>query len=352
MNFVDDIKSFATDTLKKRDFATNEEVTKTSMIIPFFTVLGYDTTNPAEFFPEFTADVGLKKGEKVDYAILNSGNPAILIECKCCGADLTQYDAQLFRYFGTTTAKFGILTNGIEYRFYTDLEEKNKMDMTPFMIFDLSNIKESLIPKLQKFCKDTYNSSDIFSTASNLKYSRLIQEWIEQQFDNPSEELQKLIVSSVYTSAKTKKVMEDFSPIIKQALNAFINERTTAMLQKAQAVLEPEQEAGEPQQVSKIVTTEEEMQGYYIVKAILADEIDVSRVTYRDAQSYFSVLLDDNNRKPICRLGLNATHKRVSIAYQGDFTKHDIGSLNDLYKYKSELVNAAKQYIKSNKEKH
>lgn len=344
MSFADDIKALAADTLKKQDFATNEEVTKTSMIMPFFAVLGYDTTNPAEFFPEFTADVGVKKGEKVDYAILNDGNPTILIECKCCGADLTQYDAQLFRYFCTSTAKFGILTNGIEYRFYTDLEEKNKMDMTPFMVFDLSNIKDSLIPKLQKFCKDSYNSNDIFSTASSLKYSRLIQEWLEQQFDLPGEELQRLIVSSVYPNPKTKKVMDDFAPIIKQTLNAFINERMTAMLQKAQAVLEPKQE--EPQPVSKIVTTEEEMQGYYTVKAILAEDINVSRVTYRDAQSYFSVLLDDNNRKPVCRLELGAARKRVYITSQNGFQKHDIESINDLYKYKAEFIAATNLYVK------
>lgn len=95
--------------------------------MPFFSLLGYDVFDPHEFIPEFTADVGIKKGEKVDYAITKDGKPIILIEAKWCGDNLEKHGSQLFRYFGTTSAKFGILTNGIIYKFYTDLDESNKM---------------------------------------------------------------------------------------------------------------------------------------------------------------------------------------------------------------------------------
>ena len=109
-----------------KDSITTEEATKTSMIMPFFQLLGYDVFNPLEFAPEFTADVGIKKGEKVDYAIMLDQEPLILIECKPCNKSLDKHSSQLFRYFGTTNAKFAILTNGISYQFYTDLEDKNK----------------------------------------------------------------------------------------------------------------------------------------------------------------------------------------------------------------------------------
>lgn len=114
-----------------------EEATKQSFILPFFQVLGYDVFNPLEFVPEFTADVGIKKHEKVDYAILKDGEPLILIEAKSCTEKLDKHASQLFRYFGTTKAKFAILTNGIVYNFYTDLEQPNIMDSQPFYILDM-----------------------------------------------------------------------------------------------------------------------------------------------------------------------------------------------------------------------
>lgn len=114
-----------------------EEATKTAVIMPFFAMLGYDVFNPQEFVPEFTADVGIKKGEKVDYAIVKDGTPVILIECKSITENLERHDSQLFRYFGTSEAKFAILTNGLQYRFYTDLDNANKMDEDPFLTINI-----------------------------------------------------------------------------------------------------------------------------------------------------------------------------------------------------------------------
>lgn len=152
-NFIDQLKALSNRVDKIKNSITTEEATKTSLVMPFFQILGYDIFNPEEFTPEFTADVGIKKGEKVDYAILNKGEPVILIEAKSVNEKLERHDSQLFRYFGTTTAKFAILTNGITYRFYTDLDEENKMDASPFFEFDIVNLKESAIPELAKFKK-------------------------------------------------------------------------------------------------------------------------------------------------------------------------------------------------------
>ena len=141
MGFNENLLQLSERILSIKPNILTEEATKMSMIIPFFQLLGYDVFNPLEFCPEYTADVGIKKGEKVDYAIIINGDPAILIECKSCTETLDKHSSQLFRYFGTTTAKFGILTNGVVYRFYTDLDESNKMDLTPFLEIDMDNLK-------------------------------------------------------------------------------------------------------------------------------------------------------------------------------------------------------------------
>lgn len=149
MDFIDQLKQFASRVENLKDQIATEEATKTSLILPFFQLLGYDIFDPTEFVPEFTADVGIKKGEKVDYAIFQNGIPIILIEAKWCGENLDKHSSQLFRYFGTSKAKFGILTNGLIYKFFTDLEEPNKMDEKPFMELNLLDIKESLVPELK-----------------------------------------------------------------------------------------------------------------------------------------------------------------------------------------------------------
>ena len=173
MGFNEDLKSFAERIIPLKDTISTEEATKMSMIIPFFQLLGYDVFNPSEFCPEYTADVGIKKGEKVDYAILINDQPEILIECKWCGESLTKHGSQLFRYFSTSPAKFAILTNGLTYQFFTDLDEANKMDLTPFLEINIDNLKDAQINELKKFSKEVFDKDNIFSTASELKYSTL-----------------------------------------------------------------------------------------------------------------------------------------------------------------------------------
>lgn len=154
MDFIDELRQFSKRVESLKDLLPTEEATKNALILPFFQMLGYDVFNPLEFMPEFTADVGIKKGEKVDYAILLDNKPAILIEAKWCGEALDKHDSQLFRYFGTTEAKFGILTNGIVYKFYTDLDEPNKMDLSPFLEFNLLDLNDSVVQEIKRFCKE------------------------------------------------------------------------------------------------------------------------------------------------------------------------------------------------------
>lgn len=214
MSFLEDIKSFSERVSNLKENVLTEEATKMSLIIPLFQMLGYDVFNPKEFCPEYTADIGIKKGEKVDYAILFDSVPSILIECKSCTESLDKHGSQLFRYFSTTPAKFGILTNGIIYKFYTDLGESNKMDLIPFLEIDMFNLQNSQMIELQKFTKKNLGSSTIFSTAEELKYSSLIKGVIQSEIDNPSPEFVKVLVSGVYDGKKNQAIMVKITPII------------------------------------------------------------------------------------------------------------------------------------------
>lgn len=273
----------------------------------------------------------------------------ILIECKSCNEQLEKHSSQLFRYFGTSAAKFGILTNGIIYRFYTDLDETNKMDLVPFLEIDLLNLKDSVINEFKKFCKENFDKDSIFSTAEELKYSSLVKNVIRKEIDEPSNEFVKLIISEIYEGQKNQKVIDKFTPIVKKSFTGLINEIVN---QKISAALEPEknaetQETDEVMEpVSKVVTTQEEMESFYIVRGILAGVVSVEDVVHRDTESYFGILYQDNNRKPICRINLDKKNKQISIPDANkNFEKVYIESLNDIYKYKNKLINAVKPYL-------
>ena len=339
MGFTEDLKQFAERVIPLKENISTEEATKMSMIIPFFQLLGYDVFNPGEFCPEYTADVGVKKGEKVDYAILINGNPEILIECKWCGESLSKHGSQLFRYFGTSPAKFGILTNGLIYQFFTDLDEANKMDLAPFLEINLNDLKDAQINELKKFSKEVFDKDNIFSTASDLKYSSLIKGLLAKDLDDPSDEFVRYILSNVYK----------FKSIVKKSFTGFVNDIVNQKISSALTPEADEQPNDTPildEQKSKIVTTEEEMEAFYIVRGILAGTIPIEDVVYRDTESYFGILYQDNNRKPLCRINLDTKNKQLLIPDENkNFERIYIDSLNDIYSYKNKLITVAKRYL-------
>jgi len=164
------LKSLADKINQLKDKIETEESTKHAFVLPFINVLGYDAFNPTEVVPEFTADLGLKKGEKVDYAIFQDGIPILIIECKKWSENLSVHNSQLFRYFHVTKTRFALLTNGITYQFYTDLDEKNKMDQKPFLEFEITNLKDNVIAEIAKFHKSSFDVNNIVNNASSLKY--------------------------------------------------------------------------------------------------------------------------------------------------------------------------------------
>lgn len=351
MDFNEKIKQFSERISMLKDTISTEEATKMSLIVPVFQILGYDVFNPLEFCPEYTADVGIKKGEKVDYAILEEGVPNILIECKSCSEPLDKHSSQLFRYFGTTPAKFGILTNGIIYRFYTDLEESNKMDLVPFLEINMLSLKESTINELRKFCKENFDKDKIFSTAEELKYSSMIKSVLANEFDNPSEEFVRFILTTIYEGQKNQRIIEKFTPVVKRAFSSFVNEIvnnkiSSALTQDGDDTPVEKEVAVSEEPVSKIVTTEEELEAFYIIRGLLAEFASVEDIVHRDTESYFGILYKNNNRKPICRLNLDRKNKQLLIPDENKkFTKYIIENLNDIYKYKELLVESVKRYL-------
>ncbi|GAB1476352.1 type I restriction endonuclease [Bacillota bacterium] len=352
MEFAEKLSLFAQRIEGLKNSIKTEEATKTSMVMPFFQMLGYDVFNPLEFVPEFTADVGIKKGEKIDYAIAIDNRPIILIECKPWFDDLSKHGSQLFRYFSTTTAKFAILTNGIVYKFFTDLEITNKMDLAPFLEFDLLNLKENLVPEINKFSKDVLDVNNIIGAASELKYTRLIKEWFIKELEEPSAELVKLIMTSTYEGLKNQKAIDKFQPLVKRSFKQFLsdtmNERIKVALKKEQnddkvpeAISEPEDDV-----VSNINTTMEELEAFAIIKSILRTTCDIKRIVYRDTESYLGILYDNNNRKWICRMHLFENKKYITLPDENKKpVRYDIECLDDIYKYTDLIITSCSKFL-------
>lgn len=357
MDFIDEIRQFSKRVDSLKDNLTTEEATKTSLIMPFFALLGYDVFNPDEFVPEYTADVGIKKGEKVDYAILNNGEPVILIEAKWVKEELQKHDSQLFRYFGTSKAKFAILTNGITYRFYTDLEEANKMDEKPFLEINMLDIKETQVAELKKFKKSAFSIDEIFNTASQLKYSNEIKNVFAQDLQNPSDQLIKYFLSSVYSGQRTQNAIDKFRPIVKQSLNQFISEmmndkiKTALGAEEAQTVSEKAEEISENvsqpvKDAPKIVTTEEELEAYFIIKNLLKDVVPMGEITYKDNERYMAILHKNKTTRWICRLFFNSSKKFITVPDDNKKdVRIDIDSVYDIEKHKDELIAALNRYL-------
>ena len=351
MDFIDQLKALAVRMEKQANQITTEEATKNALVMPFIQALGYDVFDPSEVVPEFTADVGSKKGEKADYAVFIDGKPSLLFECKCCATDLNENHAgQLRRYFHVTAARIGVLTNGIRYRFYSDLEKTNIMDEKPFMEINLLDIDEQLVPELKKLTKSSFELDKMLTTASELKYIRAIKHILSDELDEPSTDFIRFLVGQVYSGLKTQQVLEQFTPIVKNAFKQFINGQISDRLKSAlndNNEIEEESEKAKKQTTGKngIVTTQEELDGFYIVRAILHEVMDVTRIDHRDTKSYFGILLDDNNRKPVCRLHFNTAQKYIGIFDEHKKeVKTPIDSLSDIYKFSEQLKETVKKY--------
>jgi hypothetical protein len=358
MEFVEQVRAFAASIKPKLDNATNEYATDHFLIMPFISqVLGFNPFNPDEVIPQYDANVGASTNYKLDYALLQDGKPIILIECKCYGTDFSKGKdskewSQLFSYYIAVDARIGILTDGVVYKFYADLEKPNKMDSTPFLEIDLLNLNEAAVKELAKLTKASFDADRVIETASELKYVGGIKSLLKQQLHEPSDDFTKFFFRELCSGSNfVGQLKEDFLGYTQRAMKEFIREEIDSLLDVATGKTQPNsgekgtesEENSDPSELSdnpkKTEFTEDEREGFYILKSILRQTVDPGRITYKDTQGHCNVLLDGNGWRQIVRfLFNNPKNKRLelySMDEDGNKTteKVQIEDLNDIYKY-------------------
>jgi hypothetical protein len=324
-----------------REVLLTEQAARTALVMPFLQALGYNVFNPSEVIPEYTCDVGMKKGEKVDYAICGDSGILMLVECKPANVELNVTNAsQLYRYFGTTDARVGVLTNGVVYQFYSDIDAPNKMDTKPFFTAQLDVLKKSDLKTLERFTKGTFDIEKIVEEAGNLKLQSLVAKELQKEFQDPSEEFVRLIASRIHAGKVTTAVRDHFKSLIAASVSSLIRDRVTERLTSAlSASIPSDDDPAEVNGPDAIITTEEEIAGFNIVRAIGSKAVDPRRVVMRDAKSYCAVLLDDNNRKPIVRMHFNSPTARYLGTFVGkEETRHPISDPVEIYQHGDAIV--------------
>lgn len=359
LDFIDQVRSLASRIAVAKDLLQTEEATKNAMVMPFIQLLGYNVFDPLEVTPELIADVGTKKGEKVDYAILKDGKPIMLFECKKSGGDLSiNHASQLFRYFHVTEARFGVLTNGLTYKFFTDLEKPNKMDEKPFFEFNILDFREQEIDELKKFAKAAFDIDTILTTANHLKYTRAIQHTLNDWMANPPEDFVRLVSAEFLVGKHFKAALKDqFTAVTKRAFQQLIGDKINERLKGAMtpetplspvAIVAdvPDAEAGAASQEA-FVPSAVELEAYQIIRAILRPVVKPGRIFIRDAASYCAILFDDNNRKPICRLRFNNEAKLV-VGLFNDSKEEEriaISTVDQLFDFGERLTACVNGYL-------
>lgn len=369
MELLDQLNLLQRKFIELSERTKTEEATKNAFVMPFLhSVLGYDVFDPKEVVPEYVCDLGIKKGEKIDYAIFSNGSVQMLVECKKCSEGLNIHHAsQLFRYFHATSARIGLLANGRHFWFFTDLDAPNKMDEKPFLEIDLLDIDEHVIPNIEKLTKAKFDLESVISSAEELKYIGQLKKLLAHQLSKPSDEFIKLFASKVYEGVLTQRVREQFSTLllkaVEQHLSDLLNDRLKAAIKptlsfNAEGVEgdlrdidlggERGVEESKSSELVDIQTSSQEIEGFFAVKSIVRSFVDITRVVHRDSRSYFAILLDNNNRKPICRLHMNRSNKYIGLFdAEKNETRMLIESVDDIYKYSEELIATVLGYQKT-----
>ena len=335
-----------------REVLLTEEAAKTALVMPFLQALGYNVFNPAEVIPEFTADVGIKKGEKVDYAVCIDGKVEMLVECKPANVELdVSHAAQLFRYFSVTETRVALLTNGIVYKFYSDTEKPNRMDDKPFFTFALDAMKIKDTATLASFTRQGFNVVRIVEAAVNLKSESLVYRALLEEFAAPSDEFVRMIAAKIGVKPLTAALKETVRSLVVSSVGNLIRDRVNERLTSALTVANPAEatdSADSAENGGPVVTTQDEIDGFQIVRAIASKLVDPRRIVMRDAQTYCAILLDDNNRRPLVRLRFNSPTARYLGVFAGkEETRERVSEPVDIYKHDAAILKRVTELLGS-----
>lgn len=373
MDFKDTIQQLADKIAKQKDCIATEEATKNSFIMLMIAALGYDVFNPFEVVPEMDCDL-TKKGDKIDYAIMKDEQPVLLIECKHCKQNLNLHSTQLSKYYAASNARFGVLTNGIEYRFYADLNKTNIMDENPFLVINMLDLSDVDIEQLKKFHKSYYNENEILSTAQELQITIQIKDILAANFQSPGDEFARYFVKCINEGKSLQKLIELYKPILKKSIISIINETIQERLNLASKGDETHEldtnlimgATEEPNKLpdgvvsmdseSGVITTQEEIDAYNIIRSILRKYISADRVIYQDSKSYFIVALETKYWW-VCRLAFGSRKKSIYFPTEGykEQERVELENLDDIFKYADRLEQAfliANQSMEQYKLKH
>lgn len=343
MDFEASIAELQSRLRQHREILETEESAKTTLVLPFLRALGFDVFNPAEVKAEFTCDVGTKKGEKVDYALCVNGEVTVLVECKPVSSELSiKHASQLFRYFAATNARFSLLTNGVIFKFFTDSDKANMMDEAPFFTFNLDDYRKADLRNLSAFQKSEFDVERIVAQAGTLKLQSQVMTELKKEFDNPSDEFVRVIASRLHDGMLTKPVRDKYQAAISVGIETMIRQRIDERLQNAMARNDDPAPLAEPEPVAsadEIETTQVEIDGFNIIRAICAKFVSPDRIVMRDAKSYCAILLDDNNRKTVARMHFNSAKARYLGLFSGkDEDKKPVTGPIDIYQHADAIV--------------
>jgi hypothetical protein len=308
MEFKQRLTTLAKRSVDAAPRCANEESTKMFLVLPMISLLGYDHTNPDEVFPEHHCDFSEKYKNRVDFAILREGSPVIAVECKPMGVPMKDDRGQLRSYFNAAmTVKMGILTDGLLWEFYADSDEPNMMDQQPFLTFDMREIgrdklNDSVVDALQTLTKSNFDPENIGAEAKRKHVYNSVLQQIASLYREPTEPFTKSLLQNADLSRVSRRVLDDYRPVIQSAFREFINQQILQRLDLPQAEApSPAIVSGSSEQPTSKVeerpsTTELELSVYRWVQHRLVFLVDddtlfaeIGNVQFRDYQGKLAI---------------------------------------------------------------
>ena len=327
-------KSFSKfDFSRLEERCTNEAQTRMYLIEPMLEILGYSRMDDRDMLTEINAGWG-QKNDKADLGLIIKGKkPEIIIECKKYGKKLTDKEAsQLNGYFNNTEgSKIGILTNGIEWKFYATYEEKNKLYQNPFLIIDFNEVDDAKIEQFAQFHKSIAEIKIILEEAQDYFFLEGFNDALAEEFLNPSDDFIKAIFSRM-----AGKRMNDN---VKDKLRVLIN--SNSIKSALPKLIEEESKSG-----NLIITTGEELKIYHAVKTIIINsmkKIDFSRISYRDQKNSFNIVVDENQRKLIAKI--TSVKDKHFIEIGGSGIKVQVDDIENIVALSKNILDVTKGYF-------
>ena len=332
--FKERIASHAEHVKKVAHICTTEETTKQALILPLLDILGFSAFDPNKVRAEYQADFpGAKSGERVDYALFCNGVPVMFIEAKSYTENLSNHCPQLSRYFNATPeVAICAITNGREWRFFTDLTNKNIMDSEPFLTVDVTILNENDVAQLYQFRHDKFQPDALRSLAEESIYLTAFTESITESLKEVDLDFVRYVAGRANIQRQfTQRYLESIRHIVKQAVQNTVSSMVVSGLsapkvQEEAAPVEKEQEDPtapiiDPEN-NKIVTTYAERRLFDLVKSILPDDASIEA---KDTESYFGVLVDGKSNRWILRYFDNK--QRPSVIFPIELEESDISNI-------------------------